>query len=80
MSHDERADLYRHLNAKGQEALLGVLAQAERDDLRRLAAWPEGTVGSIMTSDYAFLWPNMTAPEALEALRLTMQQRHGASR
>lgn len=69
MSHDERADLYRHLNAKGQEALLGVLARAERDDLRRLAAWPEGTVGSIMTSDYAFLWPNMTAPEALEALR-----------
>ena len=69
MSHDERADLYRALNEKGQEALLGVLAQAERDDLRRLAAWPEGTVGSIMTSDYAFLWPNMTAPEALEALR-----------
>ena len=69
MSHDERADLYRSLNEKGQEALLGVLAKAERDDLRRLAAWPEGTVGSIMTSDYAFLWPNMTAPEALEALR-----------
>lgn len=69
MSHDERADLYRSLNAKGQEALLGVLAQAERDDLHRLAAWPEGTVGAIMTSDYAFLWPNMTAPEAMEALR-----------
>ncbi len=69
MSHDERADLYRALNAKGQEALLGVLAQAERDDLARLAAWPEGTVGAIMTSDYAFLWPQMTAPEALEALR-----------
>lgn len=69
MSHDERADLYRRLSAKGQEALLGALARAERDDLRRLAAWPEGTVGSIMTSDYAFLWPNMTAPEALEALR-----------
>jgi len=69
MSHDERADLYRALNEKGQEALLGVLARAEREDLRRLAAWPEGTVGSIMTSDYAFLWPNMTAPEALEALR-----------
>lgn len=69
MSHDERADLYRALNQKGQEALLGVLARAERDDLRHLAAWPEGTVGSIMTSDYAFLWPQMTAPEALEALR-----------
>lgn len=69
MSHDDRADLYNALTPEGQEALLGVLAQAERDDLRRLAAYPEHSVGAIMTSDYAFLWPTMTAPEALEALR-----------
>lgn len=69
MSHDDRADLYKALTPEGQEALLGVLAQVERDDLRRLAAYPEHSVGAIMTSDYAFLSPTMTAPEALEALR-----------
>jgi magnesium transporter len=69
MSHDERADLYKALSPKGQEALLGALARAEREDLRRLSAWSEGTVGAVMTSDYAFLWPEMTAPQALEALR-----------
>lgn len=69
MSHDERADLYRALKPKGQEAMIGVLAEAERADLRRLAAYGEDEVGAVMTSDYAFLWPQMTAPEALEALR-----------
>ncbi|WP_299130618.1 magnesium transporter [uncultured Amaricoccus sp.] len=69
MSHDERADLYNVLDPRAQEAVLPGLAKAERDDLRRLASYPEGTVGSILTSDYATLRPEMTAPQALEALR-----------
>jgi magnesium transporter len=69
MSHDERVDLFKALDPKAQEALLPGLAKAEREDLRRLASYPEGTVGAIMTSDYATLRPEMTAPQALDALR-----------
>ncbi len=69
MSHDDRADFYKALDPRAQEALLPGLAKAEREDLRRLASYPEGTVGSIMTSDYATLLPTLTAPQALEALR-----------
>ena len=69
MSHDERADLFKALDEEAQEALLPALSQAEREDLRRLAAWDESTVGSVMTSDYATLRPEMTTTEALEALR-----------
>ncbi|MBK5927250.1 magnesium transporter [Rhodobaculum claviforme] len=69
MSHDERADLFKQLDADAQEALLPSLSQAEREDLRRLAAFEEGTVGAVMTSDYATLRPEMTTSEALEALR-----------
>ncbi len=69
MSHDERADLYKALDPGAREAVLPALAKAERDDLRRLAAHPEGTVGAIMTSDYATLLPGLTAPQALDALR-----------
>lgn len=69
MSHDDRVDLYKALDPIAQEALLPGLAKAERDDLRRLASYPEGTVGSIMTSDYATLLPGMSAPQALDALR-----------
>jgi magnesium transporter len=69
MSHDERVDLYKALDPVAREQLLPGLAKAERDDLRRLASYPEGTVGSVMTSDYATLLAGMTAPQALEALR-----------
>lgn len=69
MSHDDRADFFKTLDPRAQEALLPGLAKAERDDLRRLASYPEGTVGSIMTSDYATLLPGLTAPQALDALR-----------
>ncbi|NYS25232.1 magnesium transporter [Rhodobacteraceae bacterium 2376] len=69
MSHDERADLYKHLEPEAQEAILPALTKAEREDLRRLAAYEEWTVGSVMTSDYATLRPEMTSSEAIEALR-----------
>jgi magnesium transporter len=69
MSHDERADLFKRLDVEAQEALLPALSKAEREDLRRLAAYDEATVGSVMTSDYATLGPDMTTSEAIEALR-----------
>ncbi|MFN3686389.1 magnesium transporter [Salinarimonas sp.] len=69
MSHDERADLYKRLDPVAQEAILPGLAKAEREDLRKLASYEEGTVGAIMTSDYATLSPDMTVPEAIDALR-----------
>ncbi len=69
MSHDERADLFKQLDEEAQEAILPALSKAEREDLRRLAAYEEWTVGSVMTSDYATLMPEMTSTQAIEALR-----------
>lgn len=70
MSADERADLFNRLPHAQQETLLPALAQAEREDIRKLASYPEGTAGAVMTSEYATLPPNITAREALDALRL----------
>jgi magnesium transporter len=70
MEADERVDLFNHLPQDQQQALLPALAQAEREDIRRLSSYPEGTAGAVMTSDYATLPPNITAREALEQLRL----------
>jgi magnesium transporter len=70
MSHDERADLFKQLDEEAQEAILPALSKAEREDLRRLAAYEEWTVGSVMTSDYATLKPEMTSTQAIEALRM----------
>jgi len=69
MSHDDRVDLFKALDPAAREALLPGLAKAEREDLRRLASYPEDTVGAVMTSDYATLLPGLSAPQALDALR-----------
>ncbi|HON51230.1 MAG TPA: magnesium transporter [Candidatus Sumerlaeota bacterium] len=66
---DERADLFKQIPEKVRESFLPALAQAEREDIRRLAAYQEGTAGAVMTSDYATLSPYMTASEAIEHLR-----------
>ncbi len=69
MSSDERVDLFNQLTPEQQEELLPSLAQAERDDIRQLARYEEGTAGAIMTSDYAALAPEFSASEAIERLR-----------
>jgi magnesium transporter len=69
MSHDERADLVTRLPPERVGQIMPLLAQAEREDIRRLAAYREGTAGAVMTSDYAVLSPELTAAEAIQKLR-----------
>lgn len=70
MEHDERADLYNQLNESERQALLPGLAHAEREDIRLLASYPEGTVGSVMTSAYVTLRSDQTVAQALDTIRL----------
>ncbi|RKF14429.1 magnesium transporter [Alginatibacterium sediminis] len=70
MEADERADLYKELDEEQRAMILPGLAQAEREDIRRLASYPEGSAGSIMTSDYATLKEHWLASRALKQLRL----------
>jgi magnesium transporter len=70
MNSDERADLFNDLSDEQQAALLPALAQAEREDIRRMAGYTEGTAGAIMTSDYATLTEDLSATQALQKLRL----------
>jgi len=75
MSPDDRADLFKQLPESVQEAILPSMAQAEREDIRRLASYEEGTVGAVMTSDYATLEPGFTVKQAIEHLRLAAPDR-----
>src|SRR5699024_11529695 len=67
---DKRTDLYKLLSQDQLDVLLPALAQAKREDIRRLSAYEEGTAGALMSSDYATLEAEMTVAEALDALRL----------
>jgi magnesium transporter len=69
MSHDDRADLVNRLDEDRVDQILRNLAQAEREDIRRLASYEEGTAGAVMTTDYATLTPDLTVRQALDRLR-----------
>lgn len=70
MAPDDRVDLLKRIPDDRQHALLQALAVAEREDIRRLASYEEGTVGSIMTTDYATLPASLTAQRAIDRLRV----------
>jgi magnesium transporter len=69
MSHDERADLVNRLDEEFVDVVLPHLAQAEREDIRRLASYEPGTAGAVMTTDYVTLPAHITVREALDRLR-----------
>lgn len=69
MSHDERADLVSRLPPERVERILPLLAHAEREDIRALASYKEGTAGAVMTSDYATVPAEATAAAAIDRLR-----------
>jgi magnesium transporter len=69
MSHDERAALVTWLDEEIVDLVLPFLAQAEREDIRRLASYEPGTAGAAMTTDYVTLPPHITVRDALERLR-----------
>lgn len=71
MPSDDRADLYNRLSEGAKQKLLPALAKVERDDIIKLAAYPDGTVGSVTTSDYVRVSPEMTVACALDHIRAT---------
>jgi len=69
MSHDDRVDLLRRMPQAVNEALLRLVDEADRRDIKTLFDYKENTVGAIMTTDYAWLPPTLTAAEAVDQLR-----------
>lgn len=75
MSPDGRADFIKKLPSDRAEEILPLVAQAERNDIKKLVEFKEGTAGSILTTEYAFLNLGITVKEALEKLKLQAPNR-----
>ena len=69
MSHDDRADLLRRLPTEVVASLIRLVDEADRKDIATLVQYGENTVGSLMTTDYAWLPANVNAAEAIDMLR-----------
>jgi len=70
MAPDDRVDVLERLDEEKVESLLPLIAQAERADIRKLLSYPDGSAGSIMTTEYASLPEEITVSEALDQLRI----------
>jgi magnesium transporter len=75
MPADDRVDLYNRLDDEAKERLLPALDRTEREDIIKLAAYPEGSVGSVTTSDYVHVAPTMTVAEAMAHIRATARDK-----
>ncbi|EKO3565162.1 magnesium transporter [Vibrio metschnikovii] len=74
MPHDERADLLTQLEPELQQQVLDQMDSEERSDIQRLVAYPEESVGAVMTSDFAVLAADYTVEQAMQKLRSIAKQ------
>ena len=65
---DDRVDLLQEMDQERVDLLLELLPRSDRRDIQRLQAYPEGTAGSLMTTEMAKLAEQLTVREALDAL------------
>ncbi|MCB0309118.1 MAG: magnesium transporter [Bdellovibrionales bacterium] len=69
LSPDDRVDLLQKLPDQTIESLLPLMAQAERDEVKKLIRYGENTAGALMTTEYAHLPAHIDVSEALDLLR-----------
>ena len=72
MASDERVDLFKDLSKKVVKKLKSLMKKEEVEDLNKLLKYKEDTAGSLMTTEFIELRPEMTAKKAL----LTLQQNY----
>jgi magnesium transporter len=70
MEPDDRVDLLKAVDDEVREDIMPLIAQAERNAIRKLWQYAEGTAGAVMTTEYAMLSKDLTVAEALAQLRL----------
>lgn len=65
---DDRVDLFGDVDPAVADELMPLLPVAERRETMRLLEFPEGTAGSVMTTEVARLGEKLTVREALESI------------
>jgi CBS domain-containing protein len=69
MEPDEAADLLAELPKERSSELLALMDTEEAADVRLLLTYPEDSAGGIMTTQFAWVEPDLTAEQAIHFLR-----------
>lgn len=70
MAPDDRVDVLQQIEPELRERVLALMTDTQRRVTEKLARYEEGTVGAVMSPDFAALPEDLTAAEAIELLRL----------
>ncbi|MDO4588107.1 MAG: magnesium transporter [Planctomycetia bacterium] len=65
---DDRADILDDIKPKILNEILPLVSREEQKDIERLRAYPEGTCGAEMSSDFVRLHEEMTVQQALNEI------------
>jgi len=68
LASDDRVDVLKEVPAQVVDEVLSCIPAPERRDILRLKAYPEGTAGAVMTTEFAKIGEGLSAREALEEL------------
>ncbi|MFZ5800720.1 MAG: magnesium transporter [Candidatus Omnitrophota bacterium] len=76
MAPDERADLFKELPTKVLKKLFQLVNKDEANDIRELMVYPEGTAGSLMTTEFVELKKEMSARQAILYVQENLRTEH----
>ena len=65
MADDKRADMFEKLPDKTIKKLFSLMKEEEIQNIKRLTSYPKNTAGSLMTTDFLAVNPNINAKQAL---------------
>lgn len=66
---DDALDLSEEIEPERFDALLNVIPEEDAQEIRRLLAFPEGTVGRLLTEDFVSIAPETRMGDVLSMLR-----------
>lgn len=72
MAPDDRADLFSVLPEAVGDAILAKLERVDpeaAEDVREIEKWPETSAGHLMTTEYAYVNPDVSVRSAIDAVR-----------
>ncbi len=70
MYSDDFVDIYKKLSPELQQQLITLLSEESQNTLKKLALYPEGTAGAMMSSSFVTLHQDLCMDEAIQALRI----------
>jgi len=71
MSPDDATDVLTDLPAEKVQELIGLMKTEEANDVRELLKYPEGSAGSVMTTEFLKFAQTLTVDETIQRLRGT---------